>query len=267
MKKKNKLKEYILLTALSIGLIGGAYAYFSAIADTVPNIFKVFTGEQNEDGGIKIIEPSWVGNKRDGENKVLSAGAYLAKDPSVESQVNYDGYAIMRVRIPKVMSIEKNQKPSADGQLNEQLNEIATICWYDSVQADPGDLLTPEDINGEPLGIVIGDNEKGTYNSEDFVFLGKLTSRDPYNDYYFGYKEILKAGERTSNLFDYMRIKEFTKLIDDDAKSIKRSIDIDARLMQTLDEDSGTIFENVTEVWEKMYKKPASSEEFGAVDE
>ncbi len=255
---KKKTKERIILILLTFGLIGGAFAYFSATADTVSNIFKVFTGEKDESEGLEIVEPSWKE-----PSQALLPGSYLKKDPSLISKVEYDGYSVIRVRIPKVMSQIK-------GQTTEQFNEIADICYYESPQipinTDNEYISEQSEVYGERKGYPIGENNTGTYNSDDYVFLGKLTTHDEFNDYYFGYNGILYSKNRTENLFDHIQIRDFTKLQANGEERIKIHIDIDARLVQSIDEDTGLEYKNVADAWNKVFKKPQTSNEFGAVN-
>ncbi len=259
MKNKKSIKTAILIM-LAIGLVGGALAYFSSIALTKHNIFEVFTGQKNQDGGLIIEEPSWNEPDKDYHAK---PGTYLAKDPSVLSKVDYDGWAVIRVRVPKIMSKEADQETA-------QLNEIANICYFGAPQVGigsdntlrVGDIVTFDGLKGSTTG----DNDKGTFNSNDFSFLGKLTIREGYNDYYFGYNDVLYSNNRTENLFDYIQIKQFTELLGDGGSYVNSYVDVDAQMVQSVDTDTGYAYTSVADAWTKVFKKPPESPEFGAVD-
>ncbi len=95
---KKKLAAIISVVA-SVAVIGGAFAYFSATAETKENKFAVVVGEEDEEGGIEIEEPKW-----NEPTEPVLPGQLLPKDPDTLSKVEYDGYCIMKVTSPKIMA-------------------------------------------------------------------------------------------------------------------------------------------------------------------
>ena len=58
MNVNKKLIKQTVLVALACGLIGGVFAYFSAVALQKVNTIKVATGEKDKQDGIEISMPS-----------------------------------------------------------------------------------------------------------------------------------------------------------------------------------------------------------------
>ncbi len=214
IKKKNVWKG-IAIAALSLGLVGGAFAYFSAIAETVPNVFEVATGEENSDG-LEIVEDKW--DKETNESTVFQPGMTLLKNPKAVSKVNYDGWVVMKVTVPKVYSKVGDQK-------NETFNPVA-------------------EING--------------INTTDFTYFETATvDSDEKTEYFYGYKTPVQAGGETSELFQSITIPKYTKLANPDeegATSVSFQVDVDARLIQKINQDSGEAYEDITDAFENGFK-------------
>ena len=153
---------------------GGVYAFFSGKAETVNNRFEIAAGSMNEDGAISIEEPLWDVTDEDGDGipdaaQNLQPGSVVNKNPSVKSRVEYDGWVVMRVTMPKTLAaLEKGQTPA---------------------KTEVFDLIS--------------------LNETDFVLLDSVTDGEDFSQYYYGYKRILKAGASTEDLFGKIRVKDF----------------------------------------------------------
>ena len=154
MDRKKLMAVVGVLT--SIALVGGAFAYFSGRAETKENKFAIVAGEQDQDGAIEIKEPNWVP-----PTDPVQPGQVLAKDPYVESKVDYEGYIVMKVTSPKIsakMSKEdtKFSKIEAFGYdwnttdfqlLSEDDGTDAVVYYYGLKNSVAGKATTPKLFN------------------------------------------------------------------------------------------------------------------------
>ena len=197
----DKKKIMAVVGALaSIAVIGGAFAYFSATADTVANKFAVTT----ESGTIEIDEPEW----HEPDEPVLP-GKILDKDPYTISKVTYDGWVVMKVTSPKIKG---------------SLNGVAGT--YEAF-----DILD--------------------WNTNDYTL---LKTEDGENSvvYYYGFKNILAAGQSTTRLFTQIQLNDFDAIDEqqpaltaDESGKLNGQIDLDAALIQKIDPSSGENFTGV----------------------
>ena len=115
-KKKAALMAAAIIAAGGIG-IGGASAYFSAQSKTVNNGFSVVAGKQNDDNGddpskggaLVLHETKWdtTDKNKDGIPDAaanLQPGDSVAKNPTIESNVSYPGYVVIKVSVPKIQA-------------------------------------------------------------------------------------------------------------------------------------------------------------------
>jgi hypothetical protein len=207
VNNKKKVTKAIVIAALSLGVVGAAFAYFSAIADTKHNAFSVFTGAKDntdEATGITILEPTWKAPE-----KAVQSGTVLAKDPSVKSNASYDGYVVMKVSIPIV-----------NGKLEgATANEDVPIAKLGTINTDKFVLI------GEPKVVEDAEGKKKQVM-------------------YYGYKEVLPAGKESAKLFTDFQIQKFDSLLNGTESTIGGYVDVDARMIQAIDETTGTDYAN-----------------------
>lgn len=175
-KKKLRILCGVLAGAL---LIGGAFAYFSGRAQTAENNFNIVKGGDPDDGDpIVINEPAW-----NAENAVdVEPGQIIAKDPSVESLAEYDGWVIVKVSIPSILA----QK---EGDEEYKVYDVFTL---------------------EGL------------NETDFTLLDSAVSTEAGTNsvYYYGYNTILASKAETSDLFSTIQMQNFKMVKENLADSV-----------------------------------------------
>ena len=128
---KKKISALIGVVA-TVALVGGAFAYFSGTAEQKQNAFSVVAGEQDEDGAIEIDEPGWV--PEDAED--LEPGQIVTKDPSVKSNVDYDGWIIVKVTSPK---IEASMTKDGAASKLEAFDYLGLSSDYELLKTEDGD--------------------------------------------------------------------------------------------------------------------------------
>lgn len=98
MKLSRKVKGGLVIGALSFGVIGGAFAYYSGTAETTSNTFNIVAGESNQTDAGTVQETGW-----NPENaKDLQPGQTVTKDPSFTSNVDYEAWVFLKVEIPTI---------------------------------------------------------------------------------------------------------------------------------------------------------------------
>lgn len=161
MNKQSKKRSVIILALLLV--LSSAIGFTSAI-------FKLNTDRRNNsllfgDVNIELSEEKWEKvDKNDKGQVLLYPGRTVNKDPQVKNTGKNDAYVFLRVSVPKATV--------------ETVNDDETIATYDK----PQQLFTYAENNENWTKI-----ESGTESNTD------------YNIYVYGYNEILKPGEQTTN--------------------------------------------------------------------
>ncbi len=234
-------KKRLVIAGLIAGvlLIGGAFAYFSSRAVTKENKFNIAVGG-TEDGEIKIIEEKWDDPERDKDKndipddaEDIEPGQEIIKDPHVKSEVEYDGFVIMKVSIPTVKAelgqAEFENPGIHDTFLLQKLNERDFVKLGEEVVTEEA----PE-----------GESQKKSV-------------------YYYGYKKVVPAKGETTNLFEQVRMQDFAII----GKVLNDSIDLDAIIVQKINPTTGVLFgtefkEDGTTVW---HEEDGAAEAFALV--
>ena len=116
-----KTKAAVLAGAMTLGVVSGAYAYFSGTAETKSNVFNIVSGQSDQvDTAGTILEPGWnPANAVD-----LEPGQEVTKDPSLKSNVEYQSWVFLQVEIPAVTAQKK-------GDLSDQVYDAVVLNGID----------------------------------------------------------------------------------------------------------------------------------------
>lgn len=232
LSKLSAKKKMIAGAFTGLALIicaGGAYALFSARAAQKNNAFSIVVGEKDQDGGIEIIEPKW--NPDDPEHKDMEPGQITTKDPYVQSNVAYDGWIVIKVSVPKVLSKMEKDDPLS------YIEAVYTLC------ADASGNL-PADVS------------EHQFNNNDFTLLATEHIDDNTADsanYYFGFNDIVPGFGKTTNIFDGIQIRDFEAVTPSSEKdtdtSISGVIDLNAMIVQSINPETGVPYKNVSDAF------------------
>ena len=119
-----KIKVTMLTAALAMGVIGGAYSYYSGTAKQVQNNFNIVAGQMNQkDDAGTVQEPNWNADNA----KDIQPGQVVSKDPSLKSNVAYESWAFATVEIPTITA-QKNGD-TADKVYDAVIPNFDTTNW------------------------------------------------------------------------------------------------------------------------------------------
>jgi predicted ribosomally synthesized peptide with SipW-like signal peptide len=205
--KKNVVKA-VVIAALSLGIVGTAFAYFTSQAEQKNNEFNIVKSE----GEIEIVEPEW--DPEPGKDMV--PGKIIDKDPRTVSHVDYDGWVVMRIEVPKISA-------TLDGQNGR----------FDSVQ-----LLEVDTDNFKLLATDSSDKSTVYYYGYKDIVLSEAHGKDIDSG------KVVQEGEgkvymnMTTPVFNKIKVQDFTAIAD----AFKGSVDVDAQIIQRVDPSTGKDF-------------------------
>lgn len=185
MKKKNLL-VIALLGVLTVGTIGGAYAYFTNVSQRVDNNFTFVTGGGPEDVG-EVKEPGWEEIPED-DKKNLQPNATLVKDPQFMSNSDYPSYVYLEVTLPTATQADEDNSNIIIGQ----------------IQPD-GDIQDVTATKGTELVILNTDESNNKWTR-----LGKK-EEDGKVTYLYGYSDIVAPKATTQPVFNSFTVPNFKK--------------------------------------------------------
>lgn len=122
MKKSNKVKITLATAALMIGVIGGAYSYYSGTAATKENTFNIVAGSKDQTDAGTIEEPNW--NPEDAKD--LQPGQVVTKDPKIQSNVDYESWVFMKVEVP---TLTAQKEGDADDKVYDAVTFTKNDGW------------------------------------------------------------------------------------------------------------------------------------------
>ncbi len=238
IKKKKNVVKGIVIAAISLGIVGAAFAYFTAQTKQKVNEFNIL----GDGGDIVIKEPEW-----DPENaKKLTPGSIVKKDPYTLSTMDYDGWVVMRVEVPQIYA-------RLEGDKDYKLYDV-----FDLLKEDGKTPITPGKIGEEAnpnfilLAVEKSTTEKG--NPSTVYFYG-YTGGEP-NEY--GTKGLVLSkehavdekvdGNKTTRVFNHIRVKKFAFIQD----VLNDTISVDAQIIQRIDHKTGHDFKDVTDAFKEM---------------
>ncbi len=216
MDKKKKAAAVAAVALAGIIGVGGAYAYFSGQSETVQNQFNIVAGSKDKGGSLEITE-DW----NEDDAKDLEPGEVVTKDVTITSKVDYDGYVVAKVVIPRIHAM-------MEGDTEYKYYDVFNLCVEDANEAD---------------GVAEGVHS-------DWKLLSSAVT-DEASTYYYGYvnadgtiggddMDIFDNGV-SSNLFDKIQEQHFDAI--ESAKSA--SVDVSAAIIQSINPDTGDEFGNV----------------------
>lgn len=230
MAKKNKVIGGLLLAALAIGVVGGAYAYFTAQTKVEHNTFTISEHDPKTGPG-EFTEPDWDPDSKPN----LDPNEIKNKNPQYKHTAEWDAFVFMEVSIP-VMTKADNTAANAlvknavlpEGTplvlINNKWNQNYFDVLTDQNLGSIGTLREITDVNGWSLigcDIPSGDVTKDT----------KLRML-------FSYTPVLKTGQSTGPVFDKFQVLNFNKYLAGADKDL--SIDVQVHIMQSAGFESRT---------------------------
>lgn len=191
IRKAKEIKAAKISAAIGIcclfavsGLHQG-YAYFSATSEMKVNQLSIVKGEQDQEGGLVIIEPEWDLARDTDENYAmdLQPGESVVKDPQVESHVDYPCWVFVEVSIPEGLGVlEKNNNPYP----------YVTFTGDKTEYEYSYEIVVPE------------------INEEDWKIYQRSDGKNLIS-YVYGCKTPLEAHEVTSSVFTSITVPEFNQ--------------------------------------------------------
>lgn len=231
-KEKKKVWAILLLVALAIGVVGGAYAYFTSRSETVTNTFTI--SENDPDGKLGVIEePEWSADDPS-EHLNLQPNFIIAKDPLFKSLADWDSWVFMEVTVPKVEASDagKIQVGGTDVLVGTPLVLIDWDFNQDYVtnytdQAADATKMTLKQNNPTGWSLVAQDT----------------ATNAAYNTYVFGYGTKVTKDVPTSKCFEHFQVLNFTKY---ESKG-ELNVNCTARMVQTEGYEGATydVYKNV----------------------
>jgi len=215
--KKNVVKG-IIIGALSLGVVGAAFAYFTAQADQKNNVFNIV----KSDGPIEIVEPKW--DPEPGKDMV--PGQIINKDPRTVSKVDYDGWVVMRIEVPKIHATLNGENGMFDAvTLLDVDTENFTLLATDSTDKSTVFYYGYNDIvlskaHGEKI-----ESGKTVQEGEEKVYMNMTTP-----------------------VFNRIQVQDFTAVED----GFKGSVDVDSQIIQRVDPNTGVDFKGVADAFKTI---------------
>lgn len=201
MRMTKRMKVAIVAGALSLTALTVAIAYFSGVTDTKQNTFNIVAGEKNQEGAGTIIEENWV--PEDAKN--MQPGKTVAKDPKVQSNVDYDSYVYVVVDVPTMSA--KMAGDDAE-KTYDCITYTVNSGWTDVTDA----LESTACADYVGASDVVGESSK----------------------YVYRYDTALEAGATTTTLFDNISVKDFDKIATSSSMpKIEGSVDVYGYMIQT----------------------------------
>lgn len=223
VKEKNGKKRvlaFVILGALAVGAVGGAYAFFTSRTDAVQNTFTIAEGD-NDPTKVPgtIDEPDW--NPDDPEHDNLMPNEIVVKNPKYTHTADWDGIVYFEVTVPVIVDddVTNNKKQVTNATLPAGIPQV--LINRSDANANLFAKLTDQ-TKGNIGTLISGD--KWQYIGVKKDVPGKLT-------YVYGYTDILKKTESTTELFNKFQVLNYTKYLND-GNTTKLSVDVQARVVQ-----------------------------------
>lgn len=224
--KKKKLLVAALCGALTVGTIGGAYAYFTNVSDTAKNTFSIVKGGKDEDKG-QIPEPDWDPDKAE----ELQPGEIINKDPLFVNTADYPVYVFLEISYPTV----KNEDASGNIQINKANVAAKTpLVTFQTIDTNKWTKVATTEEDGKTTEVwgyntILAAQEADT---TAFPARGSQTAAE-YKAAVEGYLATLTSGSYTESLFDTFTVANFTKYDTNTTGDADQfSIDVTAKTVQ-----------------------------------
>mgnify|MGYP004586391299 CR=1 FL=1 len=162
MNKKWKLG--LISAALALGVIGGAYAYYSGTAATKENTFNIVAGQKDQENAGTIEEPNW--NPEDAKD--LQPGQTVAKDPKIKSNVDYETWVFMKVEVP---TLTAQKEGDADDKVYDAVTFTKNAGWTEIKS-------TPSAVAGTNSVYIYGYDTKLAAQGETTTLFDNFTVQD-----------------------------------------------------------------------------------------
>lgn len=218
---KKRVMAFLLLGALAVGTVGGAYAFFTARSAVAQNTFTIAEGDNDPTKAPGTIdEPGW--NPDDPEHENLMPNQIVVKDPKYTHTANWDGIVYLEVTVPVTTDadVTDNKKQVQNATLPVGIPQV--LINRADVNTNLFNKLTDQ-TKGNIGTLISGDNWQYVGVKKDVA--GKLT-------YVYGYNQILAKGQSTSELFTKFQVLNYTKY-NNDGNATKLSVDIQAKVVQS----------------------------------
>lgn len=228
--KKNRVLAILLLAALAIAAVGGAYAYFTATTQTQRNTFTIVEGGGDENVG-NIDEPDW--DPDDPSHWQLQPNEIVNKNPSYVHQADWEALVFMTVTVPVV------EQTDVDAD-NMQVKQATLTAGFPLV-------LINHEWNINYIN-ALTDQVKGNLSplkgdSSKWALIGCDTSDPTKLQYLFGYKDVVKKGDRTESCFDRFQVLNFNKYYnpDNNTQDNPLNCDVQCHVIQKEGYDGATL--------------------------
>lgn len=202
--KKKKLIVLALCGALTVGTIGGAYAYFTNTSETAQNAFSIIKGGKDEDKG-KIPEPDWNPD----EAEELQPGEIVNKDPLFVNTADYPVYAFMEVSYPTVKADDSSGNIQIGGKNVAAKTPLVTFQTIDTSKWTQVDKTETDGETTEVWAyntvLAAQDTDTTNFPTRD----GKTAAE--YKTAVEAFIATLTEGSYTESLFDTFTVANFTK--------------------------------------------------------
>lgn len=226
MNKKFKYTSLVAAGAVTLGLVGGTLAWFTAQDEEV-NKFSTTGNEYNPEdpnAGIDIVE-DW--DEKDAQD--ITPGTEVNKDVQVKNTENYDQFIKATLKV----KVTDGEKASVDkGVVYDSERKVYHVEGYPEILLTFTNHFTTDAAYGnEALGtwynedLVLGiadalNNNTNEIKLGDFYYIGKVAGESHTNTLLDAVKLTDKAGNQYKNLkFDIVVVADGIQTTNDAAKS------------------------------------------------
>lgn len=157
---KKRIVTLLVAGALTLGVVGGTYAWFTA-KDTVTNSFSTLGSDEDESGDIKIVEEF----DEDGAKEVLP-GTTVRKEVSVKNVGDYDEF----IRV----SLNPKFNQDSENKLDTKLIELNLTKDSNWIKGEDGwyyyiGKVAPEETTKKVLdSVTLSKNAENEYKNVSF---------------------------------------------------------------------------------------------------
>lgn len=229
VKEKNGKKRvlaFLLLGALAVGAVGGAYAFFTSRTSVVQNTFTIAEGDSDPANAPGVIEePNWDTDETSHTN--LMPNEVVTKDPKYTHRADWDGIVYLEVTVPIITDADNtgDKKQVQDATVPAGIPQV--LINRSDVNTNLVTKLTDQTKNA----MAMMPTDKWVYVGVKKDVAGKLT-------YVYGYNEKITKDSSTTELFNKFQVLNYTKY-DNDGNGTKLSVDVQARVVQSAGFEDG----------------------------
>lgn len=235
---KKRVMAFLLLGALAVGAVGGAYAFFTSRTDQVQNTFTIAEGDNDPANAPGELDESPWDPTADHTN--LQPNEIVAKAPKYTHKRDWDGIVYMEVTVPVITKADADagNKKVGDAVVPKGIPQVLIDRDFNQDLFDKLTLNNPAQVlktNADKWEYVgcryVNTNSTPDNTSDDTYVAAANVDTEDYDKfmYILRYVDPVTKDFQTSAAFDEFQVLNYTKY----TASSELSVDVQLSVVQS----------------------------------